>query len=184
MDKIRLVLGFALLFLLVFSIPTIIYYESDNLDLRKQVGALQEEIIVLKAANLTSAFGVIEVAPRPGGILGSVYSHLWITGWVFNSGWGMAKQVGLNVLAFNETDGVLMNVTVPLDIGSGFATAAEDYLVPKVPYWLPGSIRLSELEYGTVLSQQNMTVRFSLFHAGSFPDGTRYELEPIWENPQ
>ena len=184
MDKIRLVLSFALLFLIVSTIPIILSNNSANSNLRKQVVELQEEIRLLKTANLTAALGVIEVPPRPGGILGSVYSHLWITGWVFNSGWSMARHVGLNVLAFNETNGVFMNVTVPLDSRSGFATATKDYLVPKVPYWLPGSALLSELEYSTILGQQNMTVRFSLYHEGSFPSSTRYEMNPIWENPQ
>lgn len=184
MDKIRLTLVLLLLFSTLLSTYTIMYYQTDNSNLRKQLKGLQEEITVLKTANLTSAFGIIEVPARPDQILGSINSHLWVTGWIFNSGGSIARNVALNVLAFNQSNDVIMNVTVPIASGSEFATATEDYLVPKVPYYVPGSISLGELKYGTVLSQQNMTIKFSLYHAGSFPDTTRYEINPLWEKFQ
>ena len=183
---VRKVVPLLLVLLLVLSVVYSVFLYQQNLVLSNENSILKEEITTLKSANLVTALGVVEIPPYEESYWGGNgnSSYLWITGWVFNCGGSLAANAGLNVLAFNYTNHVLMNVTVPLDSRSGFATATKDYLVPKVPYWLPGSALLSELEYSTILGQQNMTVRFSLYHEGSFPSSTRYEMNPIWENPQ
>ena len=144
MDKIRLTLGLMLIILIALTIPTIVYYNTDeyqteNSKLKKQVGELQAEIRVLKTANLTAALGVIEEPPDlPTSQEDNQYcllSHLWITGWVFNAGGSMAVNTGLNVLAFDETNNVLMNVTVPIDSYNNFDTVTDDALITKMPNW-------------------------------------------------
>jgi len=179
-----LALRFTLVLIIVSTIPAIIYYNIENRILSEKIMELQQELITLKTANLIACLGVTEILPHPHQIFGSKDSHLWITGWVFNSGGVKASNAGLRVLAFNETDAVLLNVTVPIVSGRTFSTALNESLVPAVPYWLPDAISLSDLEYGNVLSQENVTVRFSIFHEGVFPSSTKYEIIPIWENKE
>ncbi len=189
MDKVKLTLSFALIILTVLTIPTIIYYntneyKTENSNLKKQVKDLQEETDVLKTANLTYAFGVIEKPPVPPQASPHQYcllSHLWITGWVFNSGGNMATNVRLIVLAFDETNNILMNTSVPIRFYAN--TATDDALMPKMPRWT-SSVPLTEIENANLLSQENATVRFGIFHEGSFPNSTRYETKPVWENIQ
>ncbi len=184
MSKKCLVLRFTLVFIIVSIIPTSIYYNIENRILSEKITELQKEVTELKTANLRTILGITEIPPHPHQIFGSKDSHLLITGWVFNSGGIKASNAGVRVLAFNETDAVLLNVTVPIVPGRTFSTALNESLIPEVPYWLPDAIPLSELEYGNVLSQENVTVRFSIFHEGIFPSSTRYEIIPIWENKE
>jgi len=178
----NLALRFTLVLIIVLTVPTIIHYNIENRILSGEIMELQKELTTLKTANLSAYLGVTEIPPQPHQILGSKDSHLWITGWVFNSGGVKASNAGLRVLAFNETNVAVLNVTVPIVPDRTFSTALNESLVPAVPYWLPDAISLIDLEYGTVFSQENVTVRFSIFHEGIFPSSTRYEIIPIWEN--
>lgn len=187
MDKIRLARGISLIVLAALTIPTIVYYntteyKTENQNLKRQVEALQEELNAFRTANLTSAFGVIEeppISPEENPQQYCLLSHLWITGWVYNSGGSIARNVGVNVLAFDDANNVLMNVTVPVKFYAD--TATDDALERQVPRWTH-FVPLSEIEQGSLLSMENATVRFGVFHEGSFPDSTRYEVTPVWEN--
>jgi hypothetical protein len=181
MNKLNLALSITLLLIIASTIPAVIYYNAENRRLSDEISELHHELATLKTANLIAALGVTEIQPQPDQIFGSKDSHLWITGWVLNSGASKAIHAGLTVLAFDETNAVVLNVTVPVT-DRGFSTALNDSLVPAVPYWLPGAISLNKLTYGDVLSEENVTVGFSIFHEGIFPSSTRYQIIPIWEN--
>jgi len=90
----------------------------------------------------------------------------------------MAKKAGLDVLAFDEANAVLMNYTVPINEGGIGAFSTNETLRNLIPYYLYPT----PLEFGNVLSQQNVTVRLAIFHEGIFPNSTRYEINPIWHN--
>jgi hypothetical protein len=181
MNKLNIALSLPLLLILASTMPAVIYYNAENCRLSNEINDLRHELATLKTANLTAALGVTEIPPQPHQIFGSKDSHLWITGWVLNSGASKAIHAGLTVLAFDETNAVVLNVTVPVT-DREFSTAFDDSLVPAVPYWLPGATSLNKLTYGDVLSEENVTVRFSIFHDGIFPSSTRYQIIPIWEN--
>lgn len=181
MDKTKLALSFALLIVILLTVPAVVYYEADNSNLRTQLRGLQEEISVLKTANLTAALGVTEIKYLQ--VTGNENGHVWITGWVFNSGGSMAKNAGLNVLAFDKSRNLLMNATVPI-VSYEFSIASNEQLASQLHYWVGGFILPGELKYGNVLSQENVTVGFNIFHEGSFPNSTIYEINPVWENPQ
>jgi hypothetical protein len=95
---------------------------------------------------------------------------------VFNSGAGMANNAGLNVLAFDEENFVLMNYTVPI-VGYGVFSINENRTL------IHSYVQLTPLEFGNVLSQQNVTVRLAIFHEGLFLNSTRYQINPVWGNP-
>ena len=135
MNKLNLVLSLTLLLIIASTIPAVIYYNTENCRLSNEISELRHELATLKTANLIAALGVTEIPPQPDQIYGSKDSHLWITGWIFNSGASKAIHAGLRVLAFNETNAVVLNVTVPIT-DRGFSTALNDSLVPAVPYWL------------------------------------------------
>jgi hypothetical protein len=96
---------------------------------------------------------------------------------VFNSGASMARKAGLEVLAFDEANAVLMNYTVPITEG-GIAAFSTNETKNPIPYYLyPTS-----LEFGNVLSQENVTVRLAIYHDGVFSNSTRYQINPVWKN--
>ena len=174
MDKIKLSLSFALLLLIVLTIPTIVYFNNDNSNLRKQVGILQEEISILKTANITTALGIVEVPPNyANNIWGSNFSHVWITGWVFNSGASPALDAGLRVIASNET-GVIMNKTIPLVAYGTFSTNEN-----KIK---PNNENITPYTFENILSHQNVTIRIAIYHEDLFSSSTKYEIIPIWKN--
>ena len=181
MDKIKLSLGFGLLLLIVLTIPTIVYFNDGNSNLRKQIGelqkqlgGLQEEITVLKTANITTALGIVEVPPNyVNNFWGSNFSHVWITGWVFNSGASPAFDAELRVIAINET-GVIMNTTIPL-VAYGTFSTDEDKIKPNNENITPYTTE-------NILSYQNKTISISIYHEGSFSSNTAYEIIPIWKN--
>jgi hypothetical protein len=170
------VVALLLVIVLTISISSNLFFYSNNQSLSKQVLGLKEEIQVLNSANLTTALGIIEIPPyTEGNWWGNNYSYVWITGWVFNYGASMAKNAGLQVLAHDKADDILMNYTVPI-VGYGVFSANEDKSL------LPDYLQLAPLEFGNVLSQENATVRLSIFHEGNFKNDTTYEAIPIYDN--
>ncbi len=151
---------------------------KQTLGLSEQVLSLEQEIKVLKSANLTTALGIIDIPPHAETIWGmNNYSYVWITGWVYNSGASAAKNAGLEVLAFDKTNSMLMNYTVPI-VGYGVFSINDNKTL------LPNYLQLTPISSGMVLSQQNVTVRVSIFHEDIFPNNTRLEINPIWQNPE
>jgi hypothetical protein len=175
------VVALLLVVLLVVSVVYSVSIYQQNVKLRNENSILIEEIIALKSANLVTALGIVEIPPYGESYWGGNgnSSYLWITGWVFNSGAAMARKAGLEVLAFDEFNAVLMNFTVPVIEGgiAAFSTNESRNLIPS--YLYP-----TTLEFGNVLSQQNVTIRMAIFHEGVFPNETRYEINPVWENTQ
>lgn len=86
----------------------------------------------------------------------------------------MAKNAGLQVLAFNETNTPLMNVTVPVSSGI-FSTDPKKNL-------MPGYLQATSIDFGDILSHQNVTVRVGIYHEGLFSNSTTYEIIPVWTN--
>jgi len=173
MKKTTIVVSLVLLLLLALTIATSVFYNIENANLRKQVASLQEEIRLVKSANIVTALGITEVplTPTSPNSWDRNYSHLWITGSVFNSGGGMAIGVGLNILAYDESGKVLLNVTAPI--------LSNGYMVAYPPHTgkLLGPLNTN------IFSQQNMTVILGVYHEGIFSDSTRYEAIPVYENP-
>jgi hypothetical protein len=163
--------------LLIVSLASSVFQYFENQRLTSQVQSLNDEIKTFKSANVVTALGVVEIPPLGANYWGGNgdYSHLWITGWVFNSGASMAKKAGLQVVAFNESNAVLLNYTLPI------ADAGVDAFATK-PSLLPSYIYPAPLEFNNLLSQQNVTVRVAIFHEGIFPNNTRYQITPVWEN--
>ena len=179
MKKTILIVSLVLLFLLVLNVAANVYYSIENANLRNQITVLQEEIESLKAeslnkANIVTALGITEVTPTPTSqnTWDRNYSHLWITGWVFNSGLGMAIGVGLNILAYDESNKVLLNETMPV-LDNGYI---ETYAIP------PHTNQPRPLTTN-IFSQQNMTVIMGIYHEGVFSNSTRYEAIPVFQNP-
>ena len=171
-----------LLLAILFSASLIasLFFYSENLKLENQVKNLKQEINILKSANLTTALGIVEIPPysySPEIWWVSNFSYLWVTGWVYNSGAGIAKNSGLEVLAFDNENSILMNYTVPIVAYGVFSINGNLSLIPSFQ-------QLTPLEFGNILGYQNATVRLSVFHEGLFPNSTRYEINPIWEYSQ
>jgi hypothetical protein len=179
---VRKVVALLLVFLFIVSVVYSVFLYQQNVNLRNENSILKEELTTLKSANIVTALGVVEIPPYWESYWGGNgnYSYLWITGWVFNSGASMAKKAGLDVLAFDEANSVLMNYTVPITEGGIGAFSTNETLRNLIPYY----IYPTPLEFGNVLSQQNVTVRLAIFHEGIFPNSTRYEINPVWENSQ
>lgn len=179
-SMIRKAVILLLAILLSASLITSLFFYSENLKLKDQVYNLKQEINVLKSANLTTALGIVEIPPYSYSSeiwWANNFSYIWVTGWVFNSGAGIAKNAGLEVLAFDKENSVLMNYTVPIVSYGVFSINGNKTLIPYYQ-------QLTQLEFGNILGQQNATVRLSIFHEGSFPNSTRYEINPVWENNQ
>ena len=167
--------------LLTTLLSTTIFYYSLTNEKDSKISALESQIVDLNDqithpnANIMTGLGVTEVPPggNPIGTLEANYSHLWITGWLFNSGAGAAMNVSVNVLAYDSSNAVLLNETVP---------APSSGLI-MFPANLPSNG--AHIPYtGTtdIYSQQNITVRFGVYHTGVFPDTTRYEAIPTYVN--
>lgn len=169
-------ISFVLLFLLVLAIATSVYYNIENSNLRNQVTSLQEEISLMKSANLVTSLGFTEVLPNPtsDSSVDRNYSHLWITGSLFNSGGEIAIGVGLIVLAYDESNRVLMNETVPVSLGGYSVT----YAIPP-----RNNLHPTPIMHTNIFSEQNVTVILGIYHEGIFSDSTRYEAIPIYKNP-
>jgi hypothetical protein len=175
-----------LIFVLLISsvVTTAFYYNSLLSDRNSQlsnrdskISALQSQIAVLKTANLETALGVVEV---PADRTTQLYwannnSHVWITGYVFNSGGSMAINAGVQVPAFDKNNSTLMNVTVPISFGV-FDTSEKKNLIP-------GYYQASSMTFGNIFSQQNVTVRVGIYHEGFFSNSTTYKIIPVWTNP-
>ena len=153
------------------------FFNAENVTLKEQIEDYRQELSVLKTANLTTALGIKEIPPDPNAAYWeNGNSHVWITGYVFNCGGSIAYQAGLQVIARAEDDSVLMNVSLPLVNGGIFSANENKSLIPE--YFTP-----TEHMFGNVLSQQNVTVRMSIYHEGSFSNSTKYEITPFWTNP-
>ena len=83
----------------------------------------------------------------------------------------MAIGVGLNILVYDESSEVLLNVTAPI-LSNGYMVAC-----PPHTGKLLGPLNTN------IFSQQNMTVILGVYHEGIFSDSTRYEAIPVYENP-
>jgi hypothetical protein len=175
-----------LVFLLTLTIPALIFYGIENTNLKKQISTLDDELASYKTANLETALGITEIQTAIPSIRNSpsidspdvgnfkVWSNVWITGSVFNSGKSMAYNAGLRVLAFENNSNLLMNTTVPLMSGT-FSYNDNESLIPDITQPTP-------FVFGNILSQQNTTVRISIYHEGTFSNSTTYELIPVWTN--
>jgi hypothetical protein len=162
--------------LLGVTVLTSLFFYTETRNLQSQVTNLKQEIVALRSANLTTAIGIIEVPPySEGNWWGNNHSYVWITGWVFNYGASMAKNAGIEVVAYDQENAILMNYTVPI-VGYGvFSTNENKSLLPEY-------LQLTSLQFGNVLSNENATVRLSIFHEGVFSNSTMYQVNPVWEN--
>jgi hypothetical protein len=176
----RNVVTILLAVLLAVSVFISLFLYSQNLSLSSQVSDLSEEVKILQSANLVTALGVVEVSPYGVNYFGgtSSYSYLWITGWVFNDGASMARKAGLEVLAFDGNNVALMNYTVPITEGGVGAFSTNETIKNLIPYYFYPT----PIEFGNVLSQENVTVRLAIFHDGVFSNSTRYQVNPVWED--
>jgi hypothetical protein len=154
-NMVRKTISFVLLFLLVLAIATSVYYNIENSNLRNQSAILQDEINALQ----------IEIgALKPSN---SVTANI-VTSLGFTIG------VGLIVLAYDESNKVLMNETIPVSLGGYSVT----YAIP--PHNTPHS---TPMMHTNIFSQQNVTVILGIYHEGIFSKSTRYEAIPIYKNP-
>lgn len=158
------------------------YYSINQRDtklsqLESQITDLNNQIAHPKA-NLITGLGISDVPPGPTvypyETLEFDYSHLWLTGWLLNSGVGLALNVRVIVLAYDNQDTLLFNETVPVS-SSGLI---------MFPATLPSNgAHIPYTGNTNIYSQQNMTVRFGVYHLGFFPSNTtRYEVIPICDN--
>ncbi len=162
---------------LAFTMGLAALYNSENVTLKEQIKGYQQELTILKTANLTTALGIKEIPPDSDtAYWGNKYNHLWVTGYIYNCGGSIALQAGLRVVAKSEDNSTLMNMTVPLVNGGVFSADTDLSLLPA--YLSP-----SFVEYGDVLSKENVTVRFSIYHEGSFSNSSTYDITPFWTNP-
>ena len=179
MKKEMVALTIAVLVITLLS-TTVFYYSLTN-EKDSKISALESQIVDLNnqithpKANIVTALGVTDVPPsgNPPGTLEANYSHLWITGWLFNTGAGAAMNVSVNALAYDSSNIVLLNETVP---------APSSGLI-MFPATLPSNgAHIPYTGTTNIYSQQNITVRFGIYHTGIFPNNTRYEAIPIYAN--
>jgi hypothetical protein len=166
--------------LLAVSVVMSLFLYSENLSLKSQVLSLKEDTKNSNSSNIVTALGVVDI-PYYGENYwkeNSTYGNLWITGWVFNSGAIMAKKAGLEVIAFDKANAVLMNYTVPITEGDTGAFTTNETLRNLIPHYF----HPTPFEFGNVLSQQNVTIRLAIFHNGNFQNSTKYQITPVWEN--
>lgn len=171
--------------LLTSLIVTTLYYNGLVNDSDSKISALESQIDNLNnelanqsgqvnvRANVVTGLGISDVPadPNSGDSTARQYSHLWITGWVSNNGLAMAKNVGLIILAYDQSGKVLLNQTMPvMDSAIVYSTS----IIHNSP--APPNL------HTTILSQQNMTVIMGIYHEGIFPSSTRYEAIPIYES--
>jgi hypothetical protein len=171
--------------LLTSLIAITLYYNNlvNNRDskitaLESQIDNLNHELSnqsgqVTVRANVITGLGISDVPADPNSRDSTArqYSHLWITGWVFNNGLAMAENVGLVILAYDQSGKVLLNQTMPvMDSATVYSTSIihNSQTPPNL--------------HTTILSQQNMTVIMGIYHEGIFPSSTRYEAIPIYES--
>ena len=176
---VKLVALLVVAILLVTLLVTILYYNSLVNEKNSKISNLESqstpELSNTPTANIITALGITESPPSQVSYngLNGMYSHLWITGSLFNSGLGMAKGVGLQVLAFDKSNKILMNATVPIMPNTMVVSYAQISHSNSGPPTM----------HSNIFSQQNVTVSLAIFHEGTFPNSTRYEAIPIYTNP-
>jgi hypothetical protein len=171
--------------LLITLLATTLYYNNIVSDRDSKISALESQIDNLKnelasqsgqanvRANVITGLGISDVPPDPASKDSTArqYSHLWITGWVYNNGLAMAKGVGLIILAYDSSNKVILNQTMPvMNSATVYSTAI-----------IHNSMKLPVL-HTNIFSQQNMTVIMGIYHEGVFPSSTRYEAIPIYNS--
>jgi hypothetical protein len=168
--------------ILITQVFTAIYFYSLINEKDSKISVLESQITDLNnqianpKANIVTSLGITDVPPNPTQFdnLEANYSHLWLTGWLLNSGAGIALNVKVIVLAYDNQDTLLFNGTVPVS-SSGLV---------MFPATLPSNgAHIPYTSNTNIYSQQNMTVRFGVYHSGFFPSTTtRYEVIPICDN--
>ncbi len=149
--------------------------------LTSQISNLTAEVTNLTSANLVTALGISEVpydAPNNMGVI--LFSRLYISGSVTNTGEGTALNAGLHVVAYQTGGGpsfqfdlVEINMTVPLANGASFGTDnATDAFVSN---WTG----LSSLQLGDLGSGQTATISINIYHEGVVSNWT---VTPVWTN--
>jgi hypothetical protein len=174
---VKLVAILAVAILLITLLGTILYYNNLVNDKNSKISALESQGTPNPSntltANVITGLGISDVPPDPTSKDSTArqYSHLWITGWVYNNGLAMAKNVGLVILAYDQSNKVLLNQTMPvMDSAIVYSTSIiHNSLKPPILHT-------------TILSQQNMTVIMGIYHEGVFPSSTRYEAIPIYDS--
>jgi hypothetical protein len=149
----------------------IIALENQIANLNNQLANVSRQVNV--RANVITGLGISDVPPDPNSknSVARQYSHLWITGWVFNNGLAMAKNVGLVILAYDQANKVLLNQTMPIMDSATVYSTSIIHNSQQPPFL-----------HTTILSQQNMTVIMGIYHEGIFPSSTWYEAIPIYES--
>jgi len=146
---------------------------TETANLTNQLSNLESQMPANLVTNLTVTKGVSSTA---GGIAG--FFTLNINGTVTNTGEGTAHNAGLHVVAYGElpvynntllsTEGVSINVTVPLTSGSfmGFGVGT----------WIPAndSYSLTDLEGG-------QSAQISIEISGLSVD-SNWIVTPVWTN--
>jgi hypothetical protein len=159
--------------LIITQLSTTIYFYSLLNERDSKISTLESQMannpIASTKGNIVTGLGITELPPNPKfpyNSNGRIYSHLWITGWLFNSGGGIALNVSLTVLAYDISNKVLLNITFPI---SQSVVVVPRYSFP--PY-----------NSANIYSQQNVTVRTAVYHNDAFPESTQYEIIPNFSN--
>ena len=140
-------------------------------DLNSQIANLHSQVTQLKgtinSGNLVTALGISEIpsnstynANNP-----TTFNHLYITGTVTNVGLGTAYNAGLQIVAYDVTGKLVVNITVPVAYGN-YGTGGNS------------SMQLSRLNPAQVVTLGSNS-GINIVHEGV---AVTWKLTPVWTN--
>jgi hypothetical protein len=178
MGKIRIAI-IALIVAILFTsaiVGTVFYYDGKISNLNSQISNLKSQLTNptnLTSANLVTGLGITKV---PYNIPAFPYNFLDITGSVTNTGKSTAYNAGLNVVAYNATGALGINLTVSLSSGTFGTDKATDAYVSR---YYPSN---SSSQFEKILdSGQTHTISINILYEGNVSI-SNWTVTPVWTN--
>lgn len=149
---------------------------SDNNEIANLQSNLQAEVAQLNgtinSVNLQTALGITEIPYNSlYNQLNNTYNHLYISGSVTNEGLRTAYNAGLNVVAYDINNALVVDMTVPLTGGiyeDGVTIGNSN-----------SSSLIGSLTLGSLAAGQTATIDISIYHEGI---ATTWKVIPVWTN--
>ncbi len=174
---------------------TIVYYNGEITKLNSQISRLNSFIANLPTAHLVASLGVTEIMGDESTAMGTPtpipYNYLYITGSVNNTGEGTAYNAGLDIVAYNGTGTLEINMTVPFSGGIFGADNATNDFILKTYGSYDSFLGVYTSGYSTTLGvvdgKQTEYIggapasygSLSILHEGTV---TNWTVTPVWTN--
>ena len=132
----------------------------------------------LNSVNLQTALGITEVpynsASNNNSLVNSAYNHLFISGSVTNEGLRTAYNAGLSVVAYDINNALVVNMTVPLTVGT-----YEDGVILSNSNSNSSSFSLGSLTLESLNAGQTASINIAIYHEGT---AATWKVIPVWTN--